>query len=59
MSDAPENPTLVFLRRMDAKIDRLADDMRGVKQRITALGIVVGNFAATELSHYADRKSVV
>ena len=53
MSDAPENLTLVFLRRLDAKIDRLAEDMREVKQRLTGLEIVVGNLAATESSHYA------
>ena len=53
MSDAPENLTLVFLRRLDAKIDRLAEDIREVKQRLTGLEIGVGNLAATELSHYA------
>ena len=53
MSDAPENLTLVFLRRLDAKIDRLAEDMHEVKQRLTGLEIIVGNLAATELSHYA------
>ena len=53
MSDAPENLTLVFLRRLDAKIDRMTEDMREVKQRLTGVEIVVGNLAATELSHYA------
>ena len=53
MSEAPESLTLIFLRRLDAKTDRLAEDMREVKQRLTGLEVVVGNLAATELSHYA------
>ena len=53
MSEAPESLTVIFLRRLDAKTDRLAEDMREVKQRLTGLEVVVGNLAATELSHYA------
>jgi hypothetical protein len=53
MSDQPENLMLVYLRRLDEKIDRLAEDMREVKLRLTALETAVGNLAATEMSHYA------
>ena len=37
MADEPDNLILTFLRRMDAKIDRLGDDMRDVKLRLTNL----------------------
>ncbi|MGC8731760.1 MAG: hypothetical protein ACP5RC_05830 [Halothiobacillaceae bacterium] len=53
MSDQPENLMLVYLRRLDEKMDRLAEDMREVKLRLTALETAVGNLAATEMSHYA------
>jgi hypothetical protein len=45
MSDKPENLTPVYLRRLDEKIDRLAEDMREVKLRLTALETAVGNLA--------------
>ncbi len=57
MSDEPENLILVFLRRIDAKVDALAEEMRGVKHRLTTLGIAVANLAATEASHYASLAS--
>ncbi|WP_343577649.1 hypothetical protein [Mycobacterium sp.] len=53
MSDQPENLMLIYLRRLDEKMDRLAEDMREVKLRLTALETAVGNLAATEMSHYA------
>jgi hypothetical protein len=53
MSNQPENLMLVYLRRLDEKIDRLAEDMREVKLRLTALETSMGNLAATEMSHYA------
>lgn len=34
MADEPDN--LVYLRRLDGKMDRLLDDMRDVKVRMTA-----------------------
>ncbi len=37
MADEPENLTLVFLRPLDGKMDRLGEDMRDVKQRLTAV----------------------
>jgi predicted nucleic acid-binding Zn-ribbon protein len=37
MVDEPDNIVLIYLRRMDEKIDRLADDMRDMKVRLTAV----------------------
>jgi uncharacterized coiled-coil DUF342 family protein len=37
MSDEPENPVLVYLRRIDEKIDRLSDDIGDLRQRVTSL----------------------
>jgi len=54
MSDQPENIMLVYLRRIDAKLDRLAEDVADLKQRMTALEIQVANLAATEASHYGN-----
>ena len=53
MSDQPENLTLVFLRRIDAKVDRLAEDVSDVRHRLTTFEIQVGHLVATEASHYA------
>jgi hypothetical protein len=36
MADEPENIVLLMLRRIDAKIDRIADDVRDLKVRQTA-----------------------
>jgi hypothetical protein len=37
MADDPDNLVLVFLRRLDGKIDRLGEDMRDVKARLTSV----------------------
>ena len=37
MDDDPADLTLIFLRRLDAKLDRLAEDMTDVKQRLTSI----------------------
>ena len=37
MSDEPENLVLVYLRRIDEKIDRLSDDIGDLRQRVTSL----------------------
>ncbi len=39
MSDQPENLMLVFLRRLDTKMDRLADDVRDVRERLTSVAL--------------------
>ncbi len=36
MADEPENLVLAMLLRIDAKIDRMADDLRDLKVRATA-----------------------
>ena len=37
MADEPANLTLVYLRRIDEKLDRLADDVGELRQRVTSL----------------------
>lgn len=37
MVDQPENIVLVYLRRIDGKVDRLADDMRELRARVGAV----------------------
>jgi predicted nucleic acid-binding Zn-ribbon protein len=37
MASEPENLTLIYLRRIDEKIDRLIDDVRDIKVRLTSL----------------------
>jgi uncharacterized coiled-coil protein SlyX len=54
MSDQPESIFLAFLRRIDAKLDGLVDELREVKHRLTTLEITFANQAATEASHYAS-----
>jgi hypothetical protein len=53
MSDEPESLTLVFPRRLDAKMDRVLEDTVDVRHRLTTLEIQVSQFASTEASHYA------
>ena len=54
MSDQPENPTLIYLRRLDSKIDSLSQDIGDLKHRMTAVEVQLGSMASTELSHYAS-----
>lgn len=54
MSDQPENLILVYLRRLDSKMDMVIESLGDLKRRVTALEIQVGNLAATEMSHYAN-----
>jgi hypothetical protein len=54
MSDPPENLISVYLRRIDQKVDGLADALRELKQRVGTVEIVTGNLAAVEASHYAS-----
>jgi len=39
MADEPENIFLVYLRRLDEKMDGVAGDLRDVKDRLSALEI--------------------
>lgn len=50
MVEEPENLTLVFLRRIDEKIDRLSDDVREIKNRV---GMIEAQYAS--LSNRLDR----
>ena len=54
MSEGPETLTLIYLRRLDAKIDQILATQGDHGRRLTTLEISVGNLAATELSHYAN-----
>ena len=54
MSDQPDSRFWVYLRRIGAKVDALAEDVADVKRRMTSLEIQVGNLAAIEASHYAN-----
>lgn len=50
MSEQPENLTLIYLRRIDAKMDRVLEEITNLGQRVPTLEIQVGNLAATEQS---------
>jgi len=54
MSDEPENLTLVYLGRLDAKLDQVIESQRDQGRRLTAVEVALGNLAATEISHYAN-----
>ena len=54
MSDQPDNLMLVFLRRLDVKMDGLVQDIAELKHRMTAVEIQLGSMASTEQSHYAS-----
>jgi hypothetical protein len=54
VADEPENLALVYLRRLDGKIDQVLATQGDHGRRLTALEVAVGNLASTELSHYAN-----
>lgn len=37
MADEPENIVLIYLRRIDEKVDRLIDEVRDLKVRMTGV----------------------
>ncbi|HEY8565218.1 MAG TPA: hypothetical protein VIL65_06940 [Beijerinckiaceae bacterium] len=37
MTEQPDNLVLVYLRRLDEKVDRLIDDMHDLKARVTGV----------------------
>ena len=53
MSGEPKNLTLVLQRRMDAKMDRVLEDMSDARHRLTTLEIQLSQLASVEASHYA------
>jgi len=48
-----DNLVLEHLRAIRADLTEMKLDIRDIKHRLTALEIVVANFAATEASHFA------
>jgi outer membrane murein-binding lipoprotein Lpp len=46
MSEEPDNLVLVYLRRIDDKIDRLTDDVQDLEHRMTSLEVQVARFRA-------------
>jgi outer membrane murein-binding lipoprotein Lpp len=46
MSAEPDNLVLVYLRRIDGKIDRLTEDVQDLKHRVTSLESEVASFRA-------------
>ena len=57
MSDQPENLTLVYLRRIDATMSRMADDLRDLKVRMTGVeeGLAGVNRRLDRLDERVDR----
>ena len=53
MAEEPENLTLVFLRRLDAKMDGLVADVRDLKGRMTMVETQIGQMMNNEQSHSA------
>lgn len=54
MADESDNLFLVYLRRLDEKLDRLIEAQLDQGRRLTLLEIAVGNLAASEMGHYAN-----
>ena len=46
MADEPDNLIVRYLRRLDEKVDRLLDDMREVKQRLSSVEVSVAHLLA-------------
>ena len=57
MSEEPDNLVLVYLRRIDGKIDRPTDDVQDLKHRVTSLGGQVASIRAdmAAISQRIDR----
>jgi hypothetical protein len=53
MSETPDSLTLVFLRRLDGKMDRVIEELGDIKGRVTSLEIAVtqlhGDFSRQSL----------
>jgi hypothetical protein len=54
MTEEPQNILLRYLRKLDGKLDQVIESQRDHGRRLTALEVGVGNFSATEMSHYAN-----
>ena len=54
MGEEPDNAVLVYLRRIDTKIDRLTDDVQDLKHRVTSLEGQVAGLRGETASIRAD-----
>ena len=54
MSDDPADLTLVFLRRIDAKVDRVLEDLRDLRHRTASLERQVADIR-TDINHLTHR----
>ena len=43
MADDPDNLVLVYLRRIDAKVDAIAQDIRELKERVSSVEVAVAS----------------
>jgi hypothetical protein len=59
MIEEPENPILVMLRRLDSKFDRMTEEMREMKGRLTNVEIVISALVTADgrMQHAIDRMS--
>ena len=57
MSDAPENLVLVYLRRIDHRLERIEEDVRDLKYRMTLTeeGVAKLNASYAGLQQRIDR----
>jgi hypothetical protein len=54
MAEDHQHLTLVYLRRLDAKVDQVIKTQADHGRKLTALEVAIGNLASTEVSHYAN-----
>lgn len=54
MAGDPTNLSLVYLRRLDAKVDQVMDTLNDRERRITAVEGGISNLPATQANHYAN-----
>src|SRR5579883_2497463 len=54
MTDAPDNLVLVYLRRLDEKMDGLREDLQEVKRRVTSLESAVAHLHGGQASLHSD-----
>ncbi len=54
MSGQPDNLMLVFLQRLDTKMDWVLEEVQDLKLRMTTVEIQVSQQVATESSHYVS-----
>jgi predicted nucleic acid-binding Zn-ribbon protein len=59
MIEEPENLVLVMLRRLDSKFDRMTEEMREMKGRLTNVEIVISALVTADgrMQHSIDRMS--